>query len=138
MKRPIVKSISWVPASAGTAGIHRLALAALAAISVTAHAANMGFLGNAPISRMTEEDVDMFYQAVQETLEKSPDKSRTGWENPATGASGTLLPLDTFAGPAGEACRHLQITNRAGGLRSQHVFTLCKGTDGSWKAVAEQ
>ena len=138
MKLSTVRSTSWVPASAGTTGIRLLTLAVLAAVCVPTHAANMGFLGNAPISRMTEEDVDMFYQAVQETLEKSPDKSRTGWENPATGASGTLLPLDTFAGPAGESCRHLQITNRAGGLRSQHVFTLCKGTDGSWKAVAEE
>jgi surface antigen len=120
------------------AGIRLLTVAALATVCVQAHAANMGFLGNAPISRMTEEDVDMFYQAVQETLDKIPDKTRTGWENAATGASGTLLPLDSFAGPAGEPCRHLQITNRAGGLRSQHVFTLCKGADGSWKAVAEE
>jgi len=137
MKLSTVRSTSWVPVSAGTTGIRLLAVAALAATCITAHAANMGFLGNAPISRMTDEDVDLFYQAVQETLDKSPDKSRTGWENPTTGASGTLLPLDTFAGPAGEPCRHLQITNRAGGLRSQHTFTLCKGTDGSWKAVAE-
>lgn len=86
---------------------------------------------------MTEEDVDMFYRAVKETLEKTPDKSRTGWENAATGAAGTLLPLDTFAGQAGEPCRHPQVTSRAGGLRSQHVFTQCKGTDGAWNMVAE-
>jgi len=138
MKLSTVKSTAWVPASAGKARIRIFTLAALAAIAASTHAANMSFLGNAPISRMTEEDVDMFYAAVQETLEKSPDKSRAGWENPTTGASGTLVPLDTFAGPAGEPCRHLQITNRAGGLRSQHVFTLCKAIDGSWMAVAQE
>jgi len=100
-------------------------------------AANLGFLGNAPISQMTEADVDMFYAAVVAALENSPDKARTGWENPDTGASGSLTPLDTFVAASGEPCRHLQVINRAGSLRAQNVFRLCKSADGKWR-VTEQ
>ena len=104
---------------------------------LTAQAANLGFLGNAPISRMTAEDVDMLYDAVVNALDNAKDGERTGWENPATSASGTLTPLDTYSGPAGNRCRHLQVISRAGGLRNQSVFALCKQPDGKWKAQTE-
>jgi surface antigen len=100
-------------------------------------AANLGFLGNAPISRMNQEDVDILYKAAVDVLDKGADGVRVGWENPKTDAAGTLRPLDTFKGPAGEVCRHLQIDNRAGGLRNQTVLTLCETADGTWKAKTD-
>jgi surface antigen len=101
----------------------------------TVHAANLGFLGNAPISRMTPEDVDILYQVVTETLERAEDGAGTGWSNPATGARGTLVPLDSYTGSGGERCRHLQVDNEAGGLHNKSVFELCRQPDGAWKAI---
>ena len=99
-----------------------------------AHCANLGFLGNAPISRMNEEDVNMMYATAQEALEHGGDGQRRGWENPSTGASGIMTPLDTYTGTDGIRCRHLQVISRAGGLKNQSVFELCRQPDGQWKA----
>jgi surface antigen len=103
----------------------------------TAHAANLGFLGNAPISRMTAEDVDLLYAAAVDALEHSANGVRTGWENPSTSAAGTFMPTQNFSGPAGEHCRQLQVTSRAGGLRNQLSLPLCKQPDGTWKIKTE-
>jgi surface antigen len=102
----------------------------------TLHSANLGFLGNAPISRMSAEDVDLLYTAVTNALDRGEDGTATRWGNPSTGASGTLVPLDTFTGPGGQRCRHLQVDNQAGGLHNKSVFELCKQADGTWKAIA--
>jgi surface antigen len=115
----------------------RFALAASLALAGPAFAANLGFLGNAPISRMTKEDVDILYKTAVEVLETSRDGDGQEWENPATSAGGTLRALDSFTGSAGERCRHLRVNNRAGGLRNQSVVTVCKQPDGQWKLVGE-
>jgi surface antigen len=111
--------------------------ATLILASASAHAANLGFLGNAPISRMTAEDVDLLYAAAVAALENSDNGVRTGWENPATDAGGTFMPVQTFDGPAGERCRMLQVTTRASGLRNQLALPLCKQPDGTWKMKAD-
>jgi hypothetical protein len=95
-------------------------------------AANLGFLGNAPISRMTAEDIDLLYATAVEVLENARDGDAMGWENAATSASGSLRPLETYAGKNGETCRSLRVINRAGGMVSQNTIPLCKGPDG-WK-----
>jgi surface antigen len=116
----------------------RIAIAAsLLLACATAHATNLGFLGNAPISRMTTEDVDLLYAAAVNALENSENGERTGWENPATDAGGTFMPVQTFDGPAGERCRMLQVSTRASGLRNQLALPLCKQPDGAWKMKAD-
>jgi surface antigen len=114
-----------------------IAAAVLVLAAGPGRAANLGFLGDAPISRMTEQDVDILYKSVMDTLEHSENNAQVGWDNPATGAGGVLVPLDEFKGPAGQRCRHLQVNNHAGGLRNKHVLTLCKQPDGEWKLQAE-
>lgn len=114
-----------------------LAAACVSLACSGALAANLGFLGNAPISRMTDEDVDILYRAVAEVLDNGADGAGVDWGNPKTGAGGTLVPLDSFKGPAGQACRHLQVANHAGGLRNKTVLTLCKSPDGAWKAKTD-
>ena len=111
--------------------------ATLILASATAQAANLGFLGNAPISRMTAEDVDLLSAAAIDALENSANGVRTGWENPSTSAGGTFMPSQTFSGPACEPCRQLQVTSRAGGLRNQLSLPLCKQPDGTWKIKTE-
>jgi hypothetical protein len=106
--------------------------ASLIAVGAAASAANLGFLGNAPISRMTAEDIDLLYAAAVEVLDNARDGDAMGWENPATNASGSLRPLDTYTGKNGETCRTLRVINRASGMVTQNTFPLCKGPDG-WK-----
>ena len=107
----------------------------LALACSTASAANLGFLGQAPISRMTAEDVDLMYQAAVDALDNTPDGGRRGWENPSTSASGTMMPLATYTGPDGMTCRTIRVLSHAAGLKNQSVFDLCKQPDGRWKAI---
>jgi surface antigen len=113
--------------------VYRLALAAsLMPIGGYALAANIGFLGNAPISRMNAEDIDLFYAKASEVLEKGADGAAVRWENARTGAGGTLTPLNSYPGADGP-CRDIEIENAAGGLRSRNTFTLCRTAAGEWR-----
>jgi surface antigen len=93
-------------------------------------AANLSFLGNAPISRMTQEDIDILYGAAVEALDSAADGEDRRWENPKTRGGGTLTPLKTYPGPGGR-CRDLQIENSAGGLRNRVVVSMCEQADGA-------
>ena len=104
--------------------------------SNAALAANLNFLGNAPISRMTQEDIDIFYGAAVKALDSAADGEGRRWENPKTRAGGTLTPLKTYPGPGGR-CRDLQVENSAGGLSNRTVVSMCKQADGAWKTGAE-
>jgi surface antigen len=111
----------------------RLSFAAtLALAAALAQGANLGFLGQAPISRMTAEDVDILYAAAVDVLENYPDGDGREWENPATDAGGGLRAVDSHIGPAGERCRHLRVNNRAAGMRNQTVIAVCKQPEGKW------
>jgi surface antigen len=112
---------------------YRLALgASLVPICGYALAANIGFLHNAPISRMNGEDLELFHATVTEVLEKGANGAEVRWQNAKTGAGGTVTPLNSYQGQAGP-CRDVEIENAAGGLRSRNKFSLCKTAAGEWR-----
>ena len=105
--------------------------------AVNALAVNTTFLRDAPVSRMTREDVDILWAAATRVLESGPDGVAQTWENRATGAGGVLTPLKTSARGA-TRCRDLQVKNHAGELQGQAtVVTLCRTADGEWKGGAD-
>jgi surface antigen len=116
----------------------RLAIALLAGLCASAAlAANTTFLGDAPISRMTPEDVDILYAASIRVLEIGSDGVAQTWENPATGAGGVLTPLKSYTRGA-TRCRDLHVKNHAREIQSQGtVLTLCRTADGQWKGGTE-
>lgn len=97
-------------------------------------AVNSTFLRFSPIASMTPEDVKIFHGAIVQVLENAQDGVSEPWNNPATGAGGVLTPLKTW-GPTATRCRDLQIQNHAGGETGvPGVFTLCRQTNGGWRA----
>ena len=109
------------------------ALAALAAASVAVHAqSNMRFLKNAPVEKMTQEDLALMLKNSNEALTRNADGETSGWANPKTGASGTATPLRSFT-QKGMKCREAEYTNHAGGFNGGGKFTLCQVAGGSWK-----
>jgi surface antigen len=110
--------------------------AALAAASLAAHAqSNMRFLKDAPIERMTQDDVALMLKNSNEALSRNADGEMSGWANAKTGASGTATPLRSFT-EKGMKCREAEYTNHAGGLNGGGKFTLCRIADGTWKLVS--
>ncbi len=105
------------------------AVAAALLGSVTAPAANLFAMRNMPVSRMTEEDRDMLRAAAVEALEK--DKP-TAWENPKTGAHGTLAPIAGFDRD-GRPCHDLEVEHSVRGRSNRLVLTACRQDDGDWK-----
>ena len=112
------------------------ALAVLAAASVAVHAqTNMRFLKDAPIEKMTQEDLGLMLKNSNEALSRNADGETSGWANAKTGASGTATPLRSFT-QKGMKCREAQYTNHAAGLNGGGKFVLCRVADGSWKLVS--
>jgi surface antigen len=115
----------------------RLAVfAALAAASVAVHAqSNMAFLKDAPIQKMTQEDIALMLKNSNEALSRNANGETSGWANAKTGASGTATPLRSFT-QKGMKCREAEYTNHAGGFNGGGKFVLCRAADGSWKLVS--
>ena len=112
------------------------ALAVLAAASVAAaHAqSNMRFLDDAPIEKMTQEDLALMLKNSNEALSRNAEGETSGWANAKTGASGTATPLRSFT-QGGMKCREARYTNHAGGFNGGGTFSLCRIADGSWKIL---
>lgn len=111
------------------------ALAILAAASVAAHAqTNMRFLKDAPIEKMTREDLALMLKNSNEALSRNADGETSAWTNPKTGASGTATPLRTFT-QQGMKCRETDYTNHAAGFNGGGRHTLCLRS-GAWKILS--
>lgn len=111
-----------------------LAVVALLAVPLAVNAANWRFLKHSPASKFTDQDFALFTSAGQEALNEAPDGDTRGWNNPDTGAFGTVQPLSTYEAD-GSTCRKVEIFNSAGGFSATSRFDFCKQPDGTWKVA---
>ena len=110
-----------------------VALLLVAAGAVSAQS-NLRFLKDAPIEKMTREDLALMMKNSNEALSRNADGETSAWTNPKTGASGTATPLRSFT-QKGMKCSEADYTNHAGGFNGGGRFTLCRvGND--WKLVS--
>jgi surface antigen len=91
------------------------------------------FMKNAPVSRMKKEDFDIAIPVIRRALDEDQKGETYKWENPATGASGSVKPKPAFS-RKGTTCRRAEFTTQAGGVRNVASWTLCKVADG-WKVL---
>jgi surface antigen len=110
-----------------------IALMLVAAGAVDAQS-NIRFLKDAPIEKMTQEDLAILLKSSNATLSRNADGETSGWTNPKTGASGTVTPLRSFT-QKGMKCREARYTNHAAGLNGSGTYTLCRVSSGDWKLV---
>ena len=97
-----------------------------------AQAANMAFMADQAMSRFTDQDAEFFNQAAHEAL-KAKDGTEIKWNNPGTGAFGTLTP---YPDPEKDAnCRVIHMVNIAENVKSAGYYRFCKRADGSWPPV---
>ena len=109
-----------------------LAAIVSAALVLPAHAFNTQFLNNTPLSKMNDEDVRLFKEAVYATLDGDADGTARAWSNTKTRAGGEITPVRTFE-DGGETCREIEIANSAGGLSNRSRATLCRVPGGAWR-----
>ena len=95
-------------------------------------AANIAFMADQAMSRFIDQDAEYFNQAAHEAL-KAKDGTEIKWNNPGTGAFGTLTP---YPDPEKDAnCRVIHMVNIAENVKSAGNYRFCKRPDGSWPPV---
>lgn len=120
---------AWIPAAITTLAT------VLAPESGSAQA--LGFMEYSPIAYYTEEDHRIADEAGLDALDNYPDGTTREWRNPATGASGSITPLETSTNEAGHTCRKARAVDRTTKppLRGEFVFQLCKDPATGWQFV---
>jgi hypothetical protein len=108
---------------------------ALIAFDCLASGTGFFYLKDAPIAHMTEPDFAIAVPVVRNALDQGSEGSTYRWENPVTGASGSITPRGRFSRNA-MACRAADFTISAGGRSSASSWKLCNTADG-WKVVDE-
>ena len=102
---------------------------ALIAFSVLAG----GLVGGAIGNRLDEKDKEMATQAAHQAFENNHTGAPSTWQNPDTGASGSITPTRTYQIENGQYCREYTQDITVGGEKHQTYGTACRQPDGSWK-----
>ncbi len=120
MNRPHTKRRAWA-----------LGLAAAVGLSSAQAVSPWSWLKDTPASRFTEQDWTLMRAANVEALEHGADGTETRWENPETGNTGSITPLNTSEDENG-TCREARIVNHAGQASGDSTYRFCRQADGSW------
>ena len=107
--------------------------AALLGFAACCQAASF-FYSDTPVSRMKQSDFDIAIPVIRTALDEGKEGQTRTWENPATGASGSVTLRSAPFERAGNVCRRAEFMTAAGGLKNVSSWTVCKMPDG-WKAV---
>ncbi len=101
--------------------------------SVNLYAFNAQFLKDAAVAEFSNEDYDLLLATLDSALNHNEDGASSKWDNPQTGHSGIITPLDSSV-IKNMQCRKVKIINHAKNNHGQPVFTFCK-VDNQWKIL---
>lgn len=117
-------------------------IAAIVMISIapSAYSQALGFMDYSPIAYYTAQDNRIADEAGLDALDNYADMTVRKWSNPATGASGTITPLETYSNEAGHTCRKARAIDRTTSppLQGQFTFHLCKDPEKGWQFVKKK
>ena len=106
---------------------------ALGLAATSAPAADRAFWSEMPTTYMTEQDRKIAIERINAALDEGKDGETYRWENPTTGASGSVMPKASFSRD-GARCRSADVSTTAGGRKNSSTWKLCK-VDRGWKIV---
>ena len=98
----------------------------------TAFAANLGFLRDAPITRLSEEELATYRAFVIKTLDEDPDGKTVVWKAPKTRFT-SKLTLDKSFVDSGRRCRTVKITSETDDRQMTGSHMFCKVSNGDWE-----
>ena len=108
--------------------------------SGAAHAANLGFLNNTPITYMKQRDLQALNKAAHSALDTKQDGESLDWNNEGAGNSvainGTITPSDTKK-DGDRTCRKLTMVAHAKGQTQTWAPTACKADGGNWALLKQ-
>ncbi|CAB3796727.1 hypothetical protein [Pararobbsia alpina] len=131
------RSASQRSSATVTAALRHVAgptLVALACIS-TAHAQNLGFMHDSPISFMKQKDMASLKASLSTALDQATDGQTSEWSNQGLGnavpITATITPKDHLENK-GMSCRHVAIQLSARNQQQVWQPLFCKTSEG-WK-----
>ena len=97
-----------------------------------AFALNMSGFKDAPITRLTGEELKAFRAAVMKILDETPEGTTVEWKAPKTPFVSKVTPRKSFT-DGKQRCREATIESDAGDLFQRGVYTFCKQANGEWQ-----
>ena len=104
--------------------------------AIGAHAANLGFLNDTPISYMKQRDIDSVKKAVFAALNEKQDGETATWVNEGAGNSVKIDAAITMASTAKDGdrtCRDVGVVLSAKGQSMNLRPQFCKQGSGTWQ-----
>ncbi|HSE00724.1 MAG TPA: hypothetical protein VLB72_08330 [Burkholderiales bacterium] len=108
-----------------------LALAAIAMVC-PAWALNMSGFRDAPLTRLTGEELKAFRAAVMKVLDEVPEGKTVEWKAPKTPFVSKITPTKSFT-DGKQQCRQATVESDARDLLQRGVYTFCKQANGEWQ-----
>lgn len=112
--------------------IGSLLLLALLAVGGPAFALNMSGFKDAPITRLTGEELKAFRAALMKVLDEMPEGTTVEWRAPKTPFVSKVTPRKSFT-DGKQPCREVTIESDARDLFQRGLYTFCKQANGEWQ-----
>jgi surface antigen len=109
----------------------RYLLLALAVFAAPAWAINMSGFKDAPVTRLSADEVKQFRAAVIKTLESAPDGSTVEWKAPKTPFTSRITPVKSFS-EGKRKCRDATIESESRDRLERGTYLFCKTSSGDW------
>jgi surface antigen len=97
-----------------------------------AWALNMTGFKDAPLTRLTGEELKAFRAAVMKALDETPEGTTVEWKAPKTEFTSKITPGRSFTADK-QKCREATIDSKARDLQQRGVYTFCKPSKGEWQ-----
>ena len=112
--------------------IRGLLASMLVAASCPAWALNMSGFKEAPLTRLSTEELKEFRGVVMKTLDETKDGVTVEWKAPKTKFVSKITPQKTFTDGKAK-CREATIESDAHDRFQRGLYTFCKGEKGEWQ-----
>jgi len=112
--------------------IRTLLLLALLAAASPVIAINMNGFKDAPITRLTGEELKAFRAAVMKALDEAPEGTTVEWKAPKTPFVSKITPQRRFSDGKLQ-CREATIESDARDRFQRGLYTFCKQANGDWQ-----
>lgn len=111
-----------------------LALATMAMVC-PAWALNMSGFRDAPLTRLTGEELKAFRAVVVKALDETPEGKTIEWKAPKTPFTSKITPTKSFTDGT-QQCREATIESDSRDLLQRGVYIFCKQANGEWRFKA--
>jgi surface antigen len=83
-------------------------------------------------TRLSDGDVALAAQTLQDTLERAPDGASRQWRNADTGHAGTITPTRTWLSETGDYCRDYREELIVGADSGRFLHVACRDDGAHW------